>query len=254
MQLGELDFRRQSHPVDVIETVASHHDWSFERPCDDEIAVSVQGAWTDYSVSFSWMEASEALHLGCAFALKIPARRQVETMRLLSRINEQLLLGHFDIWAAEGAVMFRHAMLLSGGVQPTSQQASASLGGAGGLRALLSSLPVRGLGRQGRRGGAGLRRVRHRGQRMTKTIAPVGRLLLLGGGNMGGAMLRGWMESGLDPASVTIVDPSPSAALSTLFDRGCAPCDERARRSPGRRDLAVKPQVLARPSRRCAPR
>ncbi|RIY02089.1 hypothetical protein D3218_07255 [Aureimonas flava] len=130
MQLGELDFRRQTHPVDVIETVASHHDWSFERPCDDEIAVSVQGAWTDYSVSFSWMEASEALHLGCAFALKVPARRQVETLRLLSRINEQLLVGHFDLWAAEGAVMFRHAMLLSGGVQPTSQQAERLLSAA----------------------------------------------------------------------------------------------------------------------------
>ncbi|WP_210270232.1 YbjN domain-containing protein [Aureimonas sp. ME7] len=123
MQLGELEFRRQSHPVDVIELVASDHDWSFERPCDDEIAVSVRGDWTDYSVSFSWMEASEALHLGCAFTLKVPVRRQVEVLRLLSRINEQLVLGHFDLWADEGAVMFRHALLLSGGVQPTNQQA-----------------------------------------------------------------------------------------------------------------------------------
>lgn len=130
MQLGELDVRRLSHPVDVIETVASHHDWSFERPCDDEIAVSVQGAWTDYSVSFSWMEASEALHLGCAFTLKVPARRQVEVLRLLSRINEGMLVGHFDLWAAEGAVMFRHAILLSGGVQPTSQQAERLLSAA----------------------------------------------------------------------------------------------------------------------------
>ncbi|WP_279479936.1 YbjN domain-containing protein [Aureimonas sp. SK2] len=130
MQLNEFDVGRSCHPVDVIETVASHHDWSFERPCDDEIAVSVRGAWTDYSVSFSWMEPSEALHLGCAFMLKVPARRQVETMRLLSRINEQLLVGHFDLWPDEGAVMFRHAMLLPGGVQPTSQQAERLLSAA----------------------------------------------------------------------------------------------------------------------------
>lgn len=34
-------------------------------------------------------------------------------------------------------------------------------------------------------------------------------LLVIGSGNMAGAMLRGWFARGLDPASVTIVDPSP---------------------------------------------
>jgi len=34
-------------------------------------------------------------------------------------------------------------------------------------------------------------------------------LLVIGSGNMAGAMLRGWFAQGLDPASVTVVDPSP---------------------------------------------
>lgn len=34
-------------------------------------------------------------------------------------------------------------------------------------------------------------------------------LLVIGSGNMAGAMLRGWFARGLDPASVTIIDPSP---------------------------------------------
>jgi len=34
-------------------------------------------------------------------------------------------------------------------------------------------------------------------------------LLVIGSGNMAGAMLRGWFARGLDPASITIVDPSP---------------------------------------------
>jgi len=34
-------------------------------------------------------------------------------------------------------------------------------------------------------------------------------LLVIGSGNMAGAMLRGWFARGLDPATVTIVDPSP---------------------------------------------
>lgn len=33
------------------------------------------------------------------------------------------------------------------------------------------------------------------------------RMLLIGCGNMGGAMLAGWLARGMDPASVTVVDP-----------------------------------------------
>ncbi|KHJ55612.1 hypothetical protein LA66_02880 [Aureimonas altamirensis] len=122
MRFGELEFVRHSHPVDVIEVVAADRDWSFERPCDDEIAMSVTGRWADYSVSFSWVEDCEALHLACAFELKVPERRLCQMHRLLAQVNEKLLVGHFDLWNSESAVMFRHAQLLCGGADPTSQQ------------------------------------------------------------------------------------------------------------------------------------
>ncbi|MBN9275646.1 MAG: YbjN domain-containing protein, partial [Mesorhizobium sp.] len=60
MELLELEFSREIHPVDVIEQVAHNNDWSFERAGDDEISISVTGSWTDYHVSFSWMEDFEA--------------------------------------------------------------------------------------------------------------------------------------------------------------------------------------------------
>ena len=72
MELVELDIARDVHPVDVIEQVAHNNDWAFERTGDDEIAISVAGSWTDYHVSFSWMEDFEALHLACAFDIKVP--------------------------------------------------------------------------------------------------------------------------------------------------------------------------------------
>ncbi len=127
MSLIEFASLRQSHPVDMIEWVAAAREWAFERSGDDEIAVAVAGVWTDYSVSFSWLENIEALHLGCAFDLKIPAHRRSEVLRLLALINEKLLVGQFDLWQQEGAVMFRHALLLSGGAEPTSQQAERML-------------------------------------------------------------------------------------------------------------------------------
>lgn len=127
MSLVEFEDLRESHPVDLIERVAVSHDWSFEREGDDEIAIAVAGSWTDYHVSFSWMEDMEALHVACAFDMKVPEARLFEVMRLMSTINEQLLFGHFDLWAKEGAIMFRHTLILPGGLEPTTLQVQTML-------------------------------------------------------------------------------------------------------------------------------
>ncbi len=34
-------------------------------------------------------------------------------------------------------------------------------------------------------------------------------LMLVGAGKMGGAMLAGWLDAGLDPAATTVIDPFP---------------------------------------------
>lgn len=121
---------RERHPVDVIERVAHHNEWAFERSGDDEIAISVSGGWSDYHVSFSWMEDFEALHLACAFDLTVPESRMLETMRLLVLVNEQMLFGHFDLWEQEGAIMFRQSLLLAGGAEPTGRQVEGLLSSA----------------------------------------------------------------------------------------------------------------------------
>ena len=122
MSLAELELERHINPVDMIEQVADVNDWEFERAGDDEINIMVAGVWSDYSVSFSWMEDFEALHLACAFDIKVPERRADEVTRLLSLTNEQLLIGHFDLWTKEGVVMYRQALLLNGGMEPNGEQ------------------------------------------------------------------------------------------------------------------------------------
>ena len=113
---------RRSNPVDTIEHIAQINDWSFERSADDEITIAIGGGWCDYHVSFSWMEDMEAIHLACAFDLKVTDPRKTEVMRLLSLVNEQLWIGHFDLWGKEGVVMYRQTMLLAGGAEPNGAQ------------------------------------------------------------------------------------------------------------------------------------
>jgi hypothetical protein len=121
MGLPEIEWERDINPVDLLEQVASFNDWAFERTAD-EISMTVGGSWSDYDLSLSWMEDFEALHLACAFDLKIPSRRINEVTQLIGRINEQLLIGHFDLWQQDGAVMFRQTLLLNGGAEPTAEQ------------------------------------------------------------------------------------------------------------------------------------
>ncbi len=66
-------------------------------------------------------------------------------------------------------------------------------------------------------------------------------LLVIGSGNMAGAMMRGWFAQGLEPASVTVVDPSPrdlpeGVRHLTHIDSSITP--------PAWLLLGIKPQML----------
>ena len=99
---AELD--RPSNPLDLFERLAALNDWSFDRDSEDELSVSVTGGWSEYHVAITW---------------------RGEVLQLVSLVNEQLWLGHFDLWSSESVVMYRHALLLSGGAEPTEEQAIA---------------------------------------------------------------------------------------------------------------------------------
>ena len=78
-------------------------------------------------MSFTWMNDIEALHLACAFDLKVPERRRSEVQQLIALINEQLWVGHFDLWVQDGLVMYHHALVLAGGVEASGRQCEALL-------------------------------------------------------------------------------------------------------------------------------
>ena len=126
MASAELGYDRVMNPIDLIEQLAASHDWSCDRTGDDELTLIVAGSWTDYHVSLNWRDDLEALDLACAFDFKVPDTRLTEMYRLIAQINEQLWLGHFDLWTQEGLVMFRHALLLNGSVA-TPRQCEAML-------------------------------------------------------------------------------------------------------------------------------
>jgi hypothetical protein len=121
MATTDSGYGQAGNPVDLLEQVASAHDWAAERTHDDELTLSVAGRWTDYRVSLNWRGDLETLHIACAFDFRIPEARLAEVYKLIAQINEQLWLGHFDVWTQEGLIMFRQGLMLHGTVATTGQ-------------------------------------------------------------------------------------------------------------------------------------
>jgi hypothetical protein len=130
MSLLESIIDSRNNPLAVVEDIAADNNWSFERSGEDEVTIVSKGDWTDYQLSFTWMGEIEALHLACAFDMKIPAARRAEVQRLIAAINEQLWIGHFDIWTHTGMIMYRQALPLPGGLAATTAQCESMLVGA----------------------------------------------------------------------------------------------------------------------------
>lgn len=114
-----------SNPIDFVEDAAVQQDWPVERVGDDELTLGVTGKWCDYHLTFTWRSDLEALHLSAAFDLKVARDKRGEIYVLLGLINEQLWLGHFDLWSDEGLLLFRHGLPLQGGARVTREQCEA---------------------------------------------------------------------------------------------------------------------------------
>lgn len=77
-----------------------------------------------------------------------------------------------------------------------------------------------------------------------------GRILLVGCGKMGGALLSGWIEAGRAPAAITVVEPEASsfakaiAALPFGIGHANSPHDLSDAYRPDIVVLAVKPQIM----------
>jgi len=72
-------------------------------------------------------------------------------------------------------------------------------------------------------------------------------LVLAGTGNMGGALLKGWLAQGLDPKLVVALDPSPpepARALLAAHGIACHASPPQLASPPEAIVLAVKPQIM----------
>ena len=116
MSLSEDYFNSDDlHPIDIVETLAEHHEWEFDRVTDDQIAMSVEGQWRTYSLTLAWSRQDETLRLICTFEMEPPTERMGQLYEVLNRANDMVWTGAFTYWDEQKLMVWRYGLPLSGG-------------------------------------------------------------------------------------------------------------------------------------------
>ena len=130
MALSEQFLTEDIHPIDIVEHIAEHHDWDFDRIGDDQIAMAVEGQWRTYSVTLAWSGFDETLRMVCTFELEPTEEKAAELYELLNLVNDQCWAGAFTFWEEQNLMVYRYGLVLAGGQMAQAEQIDTMIGAA----------------------------------------------------------------------------------------------------------------------------
>lgn len=109
-------------PIDIVECLAGHHGWDFDRVEDNQIAMAITGQWRTYSITLAWSPYDETLRLICTFELEPPEERLNDLFAGISLVNSECWSGAFTFWTEQQLMVWRYGLILSGGQIATPDQ------------------------------------------------------------------------------------------------------------------------------------
>lgn len=118
--------RDDGAPIEVLEAYFEARGWTCERSGDGEIIASAPGSWTQYELRGVWRPDDQVLQFLAFPDVKVAADKKAAIYETLGLVNEQLWLGHFELWSNSGLIVFRYAALMDSGDEALSfEQAEA---------------------------------------------------------------------------------------------------------------------------------
>ena len=114
MRPRETDFSHEDDtaPVEMLLALFEARGWPCEMVSEDEMSGEVQGSWAKYQLRAIWRAADRVLQFLCLPDIRVAANKKRHAYELLCLINEQMWLGHFDIWSNGDVLLYRHGALL----------------------------------------------------------------------------------------------------------------------------------------------
>ena len=114
MRPREHDYQTQDDaaPVEMLAALFEARGWECEIVSDDEMVGEVQGSWAKYQLRAIWRSQDNVLQFLCLPDIRVQKEKKQQAYELLSLVNEQMWLGHFDIWSNGDVLLYRHGALL----------------------------------------------------------------------------------------------------------------------------------------------
>jgi hypothetical protein len=108
----EYESQDDAAPVEMLAQLFDARGWPCEFVSDDEISGEIQGSWANYQIRGIWRAEDHVLQLLCLPEVRVPDAKRRAMFELLALVNEQLWIGHFDIWSNGGVLLYRHGLML----------------------------------------------------------------------------------------------------------------------------------------------
>ncbi len=121
-----LDSDAAFDPLEMVESILNEEGLEFERTPEGDLGFALTGDWRTYEMWFSWRPEGECLQLCCSLNIQggddtvVGEARMAGLYELLSRINQHVWFGHFEVFRDAEAravpdfdVIFRHTVALN---------------------------------------------------------------------------------------------------------------------------------------------
>jgi hypothetical protein len=98
-------------PIDMLAALFEARGW----PCTvsaEEMSGEIQGSWTKYQLRGIWRADDKVLQLLCLPEIRVAEEKRRAAHELAAMANEQMWLGHFDIWSNGGMLLYRNGTML----------------------------------------------------------------------------------------------------------------------------------------------
>ena len=102
-------------PLDMLASVLAARRWQWQIVSTDEIHAQIVGNWTTYDIRAVWRDEDAVLQLFSLPDIRVSISDRGRVADLLARVNEQVWLGHFELWSRGNVIVYRHAAMLGDG-------------------------------------------------------------------------------------------------------------------------------------------
>ncbi|MFC7292003.1 YbjN domain-containing protein [Hirschia litorea] len=110
--LSSLQYDANDDVLEVIEQCLNSAEWGAERNDEMSVNCAAPTRWGECGGMFMLRNEPRAVHFSLSADMRAPATRRAAVLELLSMVNERLWMGHFEHWAEEGVIMYRHTLPL----------------------------------------------------------------------------------------------------------------------------------------------